>query len=386
MVNDLIRRDPKSRRHLRIRIELFSVLAVVAIAVVLFLVNVNSNLNGTLGSANSKITTESGTVGLLNQSVQNLTNTLNAKISAFSVNTSKDSQLISTLENQISSFKVNMSSLVSNYAFLQSSYKSLQLSINSMLSRISVKNGVIGNLTNTVANLETPKNTSASSFFLLNNPMSSFVWFGTNPGSNSSGKVNSWRESSAYNTTWAMCPINFTTSTQCPLKGWLGNQPAGMIFQFLNKNTIATNFLVYSLENGPNNQSGMSDPGYMMFTKTANNGNIQVWTGSAITGSAMDNNTVFGYVNFTGTLYFNGTPSGSSLINGTLIQYGYSYPKWNKAFPYYFPNTVEVGNGDYLGIVSLNYLSSVDLSSTQLEALVNATKFPVIATYNGSKI
>ena len=318
--------------------------------------------------------------------------TLSSKLTSSNATIQADANEIASLQSELSAAESKVSSLSTDAAAISSMNASLQMyksfyasqisTISAQLTQIASLNSAVGSLTNTIANLETPTNTNASSFFLLNNPMSSFVWFGTNPGSNSSGKVNSWGESSVYNTTWAMCPYS-TSHCELPI---LGNQPAGMIFQFLNKNTIATNFLVYSLETGPNNQSGMSNPGYMIFTKTANNGGIQEWTGSAITGSAMDNNTVFGYVNFTGTLYFNGTPSGSSLINGTLFQYGYSYPKWNKAFSYYFPNTVKVGNGDYLGIVSLNYLSNVDLNSTQLKALVNTTKFPIITTYNGSKI
>ena len=205
--------------------------------------------------------------------------------------------------------------------------------------------------------------------------MNSFVWFGTTAFQG---------ENSSYNTTWAMCPIIY--GAQCTQNPFLGNQPAGMTFQFMNKNTITTNFLVYSQEPGPDNNTGMTDPGYMTFVHTANQGNIEVWTGSTITGATLGNYTDFGYVNFTGTLYFNGTPSGSSLINGTLVQYGYSYPKWDIAFPYYFPNAVKMGNGNYLDIVSLNYLSNVNLTAIQLKALVNATKFPIITASNGSKI
>lgn len=378
MANDFFHRDPKSKKHLRIRVELFSVLVIVGMAAVFILVNANAGLSSTLGSVSSKVAAETGTVGLLNQSVQNLTTTLNtqnAKISSFVTKASQSNQEISTLENEVAAYKKNDSSLLSSYAFLKSSFNSLQLSVNQMLSKIATKNGVIGNLTNTITNLEAPTNTSASSFFLLNNNESSFVWLGTTPFPG---------ENSTYNTTWAMCPVVF--GTQCTHNPYLANYPAGMTFQFMNKNTMTTNFLVYSLEKGPDNKTGMTAPGYMTFVHTANQGNIQVWKGSTITGMTFGNYTNFGYDNFTGTLYFNGTPSGSSLINGTLIQYGYSYPKWNKAFPGYFLNTVNMSNGNYLDVVSLNYLYTTALNNSQLDALVSATKFPVITEFNGTKI
>ncbi len=59
MVNDFIHRDPKSRKHLRVRIELFTAIMIIGVVTILALVQLSSSLNGTALTYHSKLTAES---------------------------------------------------------------------------------------------------------------------------------------------------------------------------------------------------------------------------------------------------------------------------------------------------------------------------------------
>ena len=101
----IIHTDPKTqRKHVRIRLEIFTVLVVAVLATVLFLSFANVYTGNSLNSAQSTLVTETGKVSTLNNTVSSLNSTLNSysvKMGSFAANVSVQVQKIQKLTAEL---------------------------------------------------------------------------------------------------------------------------------------------------------------------------------------------------------------------------------------------------------------------------------------------
>ncbi len=126
----IIHTDPKTqRKHVRIRLEIFTVLVVAVLATVLFLSFANVYTGNSLNSAQSTLVTETGKVSTLNNTVSSLNSTLNSysvKMGSFAANVSVQAQKIQKLTAELQVLQGNNSDLSANNSALKGLIAQLQ--------------------------------------------------------------------------------------------------------------------------------------------------------------------------------------------------------------------------------------------------------------------
>ncbi len=153
----LIHTDPSTKKkHVRIRLEIFTVLVVAVLAVVIFLSFSSLTTGSSLGLAQNNLATETGKVSALNSTISNLNSSLqndNVKISSFVTNVSTQANTIANLNAEIQALETNASNILIklkaadagnfNYQFLISSLESNISGLNSNISKLNSVNSVL---------------------------------------------------------------------------------------------------------------------------------------------------------------------------------------------------------------------------------------------------